>query len=193
MNKNGTTVMLRTVNILLIGVLLLAYVLIMSLGDFKSADVEEKLLLEREIGYSIENLNLLNYLRTPIEYDLDGDGIIESTTIAVLTEKYYLSDNDDLGDFLRKSTFEIFKNLNYCNEINDLNYIRGYKISIGSQPNEEGDVKLIEINSVCTYPVGPAFDDMCLEGSILQQKLKTDLYVSLINTDIRFIGDCFEW
>ena len=185
--------MLRMVNILFIGVLLLAFILIMTLGDLKSKDSEEKILLEREIGYSTENLNLLNYLRTPVEYDINSDGTIESTTIASLLEKYYLSEDEDLNKFIIELTSNIFERLYYCNEVDGHNYVRGYQISVGNKPNEKGGLNIISKNMLCTYPSDPTFEEMCIESDVLQQKLKENLYVSLILLDSRYFGECFEW
>ena len=94
---------------------------------------------------------------------------------------------------MKDLTIKIFGNISYCNEIDGVNYFRGYKLTVGEVIDEEGDYELANLGGTCYIETVSGTGGFCREGELIQQKLNEELYVSLKNLDTEYFGECFEW
>jgi len=193
MNKSATTLMLRLVNILFVGVLLLAFSMIMTVSSIKDGSTSELIRLEGELGNSEDNLQLLNYLRTPISVDIDEDGFEEKTTISDLIEIYFVDDSGTIKEIISSATTEILNNIEYCHVINGKNYIRGYSIFLTNNLNENplDSNKVFSSNMYCKENNL----NLCLNWESNRQIIYGDFYVVLYASDSIYFdeGVCSEW
>ncbi|MBT3394899.1 hypothetical protein HOA59_01730 [archaeon] len=193
MNRTATTLMLRLVNILFVGVLLLTFSMIMGMSSIKDGSTTELIRLEGELGNSEDNLQLLNYLRTPISIDIDGDGFEDKTTISSLIEVYLVDNSDRLKEIISSSTNEILNNMEYCKIIRDNDYRRGYSIfltdSLDKSPTDSN--KVFSSNNYCKENNL----NLCLNWRSNYQMIYGDFYVVLYASDSIYFDEegCSEW